>query len=180
MTPILALTGGGVLTAPKVPFRFRVPVRAATVVTVVSLPTEDYDSMLVTDVIFRTGMNDRTTSDLYVEVVAYDQSGVSRRNTTRFVRNDINPVWNKWLDFGTGSWSHFTVRVRDDDTGRPDHYLSRKETYMLRSFTRRRGVRLNAYRGFIKFNFFFENTSPPDVRPGIGPVGPPGPVGRPN
>ena len=124
----------------------------------------------------RTGVNlqdkdGKSTSDPYVEVVAFDRSGGSKRLTTQVDANDISPEWNRWLNFGTRDWNRFTVRVLDSDNN-ADDALSSRRTYYFSSFTSRKSVRLNAFRGYITFDYTFKQT-----KPFVGLPGPRGPSG---
>lgn len=112
------------------------------------------DSKIVANGVNLRDRDGETTSDPYVEVVAYDRSGGSKRLTTPVERNDVNPEWNRWLTFGVGDWNRFTVHVLDSDDNADDP-LSSTKTCLLSSFTRQHLVQLNAFRGHVSFSYFF-------------------------
>lgn len=107
---------------------------------------------------FANGLQDRdgiwNDSDPYVEVVAYDRSGNRVRRTTAVRGGDHSPIWHQNLDFGTRQWSRFVVRVWDSDNN-ADDALSSAVTYHLSSHISRSGVRMNCYRGYLQFNYYY-------------------------
>ena len=57
------------------------------------------------------------TADPYATVTAYtlDDTAISRSTTTK--DGTLSPVWNQELSFGDGQWSHFNIRIWDEDGG---------------------------------------------------------------
>ena len=94
-------------------------------------------------------------SDPYIEVIAYDRDGNSKRLRTKQDKGDESPEWNQWLDFGVDNWSRFTVRIWDEDFGSDDS-LSAPTTYYLSSYITRKLVKKNANSGYVYFDYYFE------------------------
>ena len=93
-------------------------------------------------------------SDPYLEVIAIDANGNSLRKRTSTKSGDQSPDWNEWLNFGTRAWRYFKVRVYDDDNN-ADDALSNRVTWTISSHVSRTYVRLNCYRGYVVFDYFF-------------------------
>ena len=77
---------------------------------------------------------------------------------TDYIGGNHNPIWNKPLDFGTSTWTKFTVEVFDADdflTG-ADDALSDKKTYNLNSHTTGTTVVMGCHRGEIVFDYSFD------------------------
>ena len=94
-------------------------------------------------------------SDPYVRVTAYDSDGNSVSRETDYKQGDESPSWYEWLDFGTDTWTRFSVKVYDDDWGSDDS-LSSWVTYNLNSHTSRSNVRMNCNSGYIVFDYEFQ------------------------
>lgn len=94
-------------------------------------------------------------SDPYVKVIAYDSNGYSSNKETDYDWGDEGPTWYERLDFGTGTWTSFSVRVYDSDIG-SDDTLSSWVSYDLDSFTSRDDVIMYCYSGYIVFDYEFE------------------------
>ena len=84
-----------------------------------------------------------------------DGHGVSLH--TDYKGGTHDPVWNKNLDFGTNTWTKFTVQVfdADDFLSGADDTLSDKETYDLNSHIAGTTVVMGCYRGEIVFTYSF-------------------------
>ena len=55
-------------------------------------------------------------SDAFLEIQAYDHHGGIARQYTNIINNDLNSVWNEWVEFGVNEWSWFTIKAWDEDT----------------------------------------------------------------
>ena len=94
-------------------------------------------------------------SDPYLEVTAFDHNGGRKTLYTQVIRNSLNPVWNERLDFGENEWSWFTVQVWDEDRDYIQ-WLSYAYTFPLLTHTTQRRQRMNGFRGFIEFDYYFQ------------------------
>ena len=94
-------------------------------------------------------------SDPYVQVTAYSRTGRTSTLRTSHRQGDESPEWNQWLDFGTSSWSRFSVRVYDRDVGSDDS-LSSTRTYYFGSHTSRTYNTMHCDTGYIVFDYFFQ------------------------
>ena len=108
---------------------------------------------------YGSGLQDRDSwfagnSDPYVRVIAYDHEGNSRSLSTAHDQGDHSPEWYQWLDFGTDTWTRFTVQVFDADVGSDDS-LSSVSTYNLNYLISRTNVRKNCNTGYIYFDYKF-------------------------
>ena len=52
-------------------------------------------------------------SDVYLEIQAYDHHGEITKRYTNVITNNLNPVWNDWVEFEENG---FTVKAWDEDT----------------------------------------------------------------
>ena len=84
-----------------------------------------------------------------------DYQGNSVTKRTDDDGGDESPEWNEYLYFGTRAWRYFTVSVWDEDDN-PDDALSGAYTYYLPSSSvSRTFVVLNAYSGYVQFDYYF-------------------------
>ncbi|XP_064388206.1 slit homolog 1 protein-like [Halichondria panicea] len=96
-------------------------------------------------------------SDPYIEFIAVDRFGNSRKLTTSVKSGNHNPNWNQSLNFGRRAWSYFRVRVYDSDNN-ADDALSSSETYSLPSPNYSRSyVSHNCYSGNVVFDYSYTN-----------------------
>lgn len=95
-----------------------------------------------------------SVSDPFLEVTAFDHNGGSKTLYTQVVQDSLDPVWNERLEFGDNVWSWFTVRVWDED---PEYiqWLSYAYTFPLLSHTAQKRQRMNGFRGYIEFDYYF-------------------------
>lgn len=92
-------------------------------------------------------------SDPYMEVIAYDGASRSTRRTTSTKQGTQNPTWNQWLDFGTGSWRTFSIRVWDNDPN-ADDTLCPLSTLTVNSGSHNH-IRRTCYSGYVEFDYYF-------------------------
>ena len=111
---------------------------------------------------YGTGLPDRDSgwlggvSDPYIRVTAYNHNRYPTTRLTQVVQGNVNPEWNKWLNFGIITWIGFTVQVFDDD-GESESDDTLSEVFLFRfsqsiSYT---NVRMNCTSGYIVFDVFF-------------------------
>ena len=96
-------------------------------------------------------------SDPYVKVEANRSHGHVVSLHTNYIGGNLYPEWKQWLDFGTSTWTKFTVQVFDADdflTG-ADDVISNKITYNLNSHIFANHVIMNCHRGEIVFDYRF-------------------------
>ena len=95
-------------------------------------------------------------SDTFLKITAYDILGQKRILRSRVIRDNLNPVWNQTMEFGRRAWKQLAVQVWDDDSGEswPDP-MSSVHRYNLTSFTPMVEEKLQAYRGFVSFNYVY-------------------------
>ena len=94
-------------------------------------------------------------SDPYLEVTAFDHHGQQKTLYTQVVSDNLNPVWNEWLDFGENEWSWFTVQAWEEDHAYIE-WLSYAYTYPLLSHITRKRQRVNGFQGFVEFDYYFQ------------------------
>jgi hypothetical protein len=98
-------------------------------------------------------------SDPYVEVVATDIFGQSKRMTTTDLGGDLNPDWNQWLAFGVRAWVTLTVRVWDSDgfLNGADDALSAAQTFSVTPGTHSilRVCTYGGCGGYIYFDYIY-------------------------
>ena len=94
-------------------------------------------------------------SDPYLEVTAFDHHGQQKTLYTRVVSDNLNPVWNEWLDFGENEWSWFTIQAWEEDHAYYE-WLSYAYTYPLLSHITRKRQRVNGFQGFVEFDYYFQ------------------------
>ena len=95
-------------------------------------------------------------SDPFIVVSAYDHQGSVTEKYTSTINDDLNPVWNEWLDFGVNDWSWFTVQAWDEDIY-SDQKLSYVYSYTTESYTSVKKQQMKGYEGgTIYFDYFFE------------------------
>ena len=96
------------------------------------------------------------TSDAYLKIQAYNHHGGSEKRYTNVIKNDLNPVWNEWVEFEENEWSWFTVQALDEDTTN-DALLSDVITFPLRSFTSIQTEQMESFKeGVVIFDYIFE------------------------
>ncbi|XP_064387793.1 uncharacterized protein LOC135335979 [Halichondria panicea] len=94
-------------------------------------------------------------SDPYMEFIAVDRFGNSRKLTTSVKSGNHNPNWNQSLNFGRRAWSYFRVRVYDSDNN-ADDAMSSSETFWLPSPNYSRSyVSHNCYSGNAVFDYSY-------------------------
>ena len=96
-------------------------------------------------------------SDPYMKFVACDAHGYCYEKTTNIDEGDEDPEWYQSIDFGTRTWRRFEVSVWDDDGILSDDRLSSTQTWYLPTTTSASAtfVTLNAYKGFVKFDYTY-------------------------
>ena len=57
------------------------------------------------------------TADPYAWIIAHRSDGPPVGKRTRTIGGNLNPVWNQELTFGYGKWTHFYIRIWDEDGG---------------------------------------------------------------
>ena len=92
-------------------------------------------------------------SDPYMEIIAYDGASRSTRRTTSTKQGTQNPNWYQTLDFGTGSWKRFSIRVWDNDNN-ADDALSGWSTIYVTSGSHYH-IRRSGYRGHVELDYHF-------------------------
>ena len=97
-------------------------------------------------------------SDPYVRVRAYTNGGHTRTKNTNYKSGTHYPTWNQWLDFGSGNWTRFTVKVWDADSflNGADDSMSSTHTYHLDQHTTRTYITMPCNRGYIIFDYYFQ------------------------
>ncbi len=96
-------------------------------------------------------------SDPYMEFIAVDRFGNSRRLTTSVKSGTHNPNWYQSLNFGRRAWSYFRVRVYDSDNN-ADDAMSNSVTYSLPSPTYSRSyVSHTCHSGNAVFDYSYTN-----------------------
>ena len=95
-------------------------------------------------------------SDAYLEIQAYNHHRGFTKRYTNVIKNDLNPVWNEWVEFKENEWirSWCTVKAWDEDTTN-DVGLSQVITYPLLLFTSVQ-ILMEALGDFIIFDYIFE------------------------
>ena len=95
-------------------------------------------------------------SDPYLEIKAYNVYGTSSTRKTNTDQGDESPSWNQNIDFGNNVWRRFTVSVWDADIGSDDRLSSTHTWYLpYTSSASSTGVRLNAYSGYVVFDYSY-------------------------
>ena len=93
----------------------------------------------------------------YVRVYAYTLNNTRVSQATYAARRILSPQWNRDLNFGVGEWYKFNVRVYDWDWNRRRATsLSKWNSYFLNSHTSQTFVKMEAYSGYILFDYHFE------------------------
>ncbi|XP_064402748.1 zinc metalloproteinase nas-14-like [Halichondria panicea] len=96
-------------------------------------------------------------SDPYMEFIAVDRFGNSRRLTTSVRSGTHNPNWDQSLNFGYRAWRYFRVRVYDSDNN-ADDAMSSSETYWLPSPNYSRSYNSHTcYSGNTVFGYSYTN-----------------------
>ena len=92
----------------------------------------------------------------YLEFTAYDSSRNSQSRTTFIYHCDGNPIWSEWVDFGTGTWKKFEVKVWTSHMFSDDPLSGQKVWYLPSESISRSFVHLEAYgNGYVKFDYEF-------------------------
>ena len=94
--------------------------------------------------------------DPYVKVVAVKPSGAQYTKTTHYIQGTRNPTWNSRLDMRDGGceWTHFKVRIWDDDVG-SDDTMSTEQTFDVTSgfHSNVRHCTSNSCNGYMYFDY---------------------------
>ena len=99
-----------------------------------------------------------TSSNPYVEVIAYNHNGNSTSLQTADSTGENETVeWNQWLDFGVDTWIRFKVEVYDEHIGGAE-LLSNTTTYYLSSHISYKYARKKWDNGYIYFDYHFQLT----------------------
>ncbi len=93
-------------------------------------------------------------SDPYMEFVAVDVFGKTKRKNSRSVGGNHNPEWNQVLDFGYGAWKSIKIRVHDSDWG-SDDALSAEQTVKVTKYRYSTNLRHQCYSGYTIFDLNF-------------------------
>lgn len=93
-------------------------------------------------------------SDPYVKIIAYDHDGNYYTKETSVDGGDESPEWNQWLDFGTDTWTRFSLRVYDDDWDSDDALSSWRTVYI--SPGSHTYLTHSCYSGYIKYDYYFD------------------------
>ena len=122
---------------------------------VVNTELEIFESMHKLEIISQIGIHRVMTVIPTLELQQWIIGGNSVTKRTDDDGGDESPEWNESLNFGTRAWKYFTVSVWDEDDN-PDDALSAAYTYYLPSSSvSRTFVRLNAYSGYVQFDYYF-------------------------
>ena len=74
---------------------------------------------------------------------------------THVARRTQNPQWNYSMDFGVGEWFRFNI-IGSDWEWSPDTSLSKWNSYFPNSHTSQEFVEMEAYSGYVLFDYHFE------------------------
>lgn len=59
--------------------------------------------------------NLQTSSNVFVQVTAVNDSRMEEVQTTRSINGTGSPNWDEWLEFGEGSWQYIEINIVQDD-----------------------------------------------------------------
>ena len=91
----------------------------------------------------------------YVGVHAYTLNSSQISRATYAASQILSPQWNYEMDFGVGEWFKIYVRIYDWD-GSHGTALSKWTLYFLNSHTSQTFVEMEAYSGYMLFDYNFE------------------------